>query len=210
LLTGLGSLLWKWREAEQARAEADRARQLAEEQSERRRRTLERLNAAHDLVESAEVHAHAARWAAAEADYTRAVNLRPDHYHVWSARGEFYATLGLWGPADADFGRAFAIQRPAISLPWYRHALLRLYNGDRDGYRAVCARMRRHFAGTDDRLCACEVARTCALDAEPADAAALVRLAERGLDGGPWRLYGAGPAPHRAGQHEQAVPHRPT
>ena len=54
---------------------------------------------------------------------------------VWLARGHFYMRFFCWDEAAADFAKGFDLQPPADPNLWLSHAELRLYVGDRDGYR---------------------------------------------------------------------------
>src|SRR5262245_39912851 len=82
-------------DAEHSRIEANEARKNMEE-------FAERLKAANVLLASARAHADGGRWAAAEADYSRATQLQPDHSFAWTERGSSYLRLGLWKLAAAD------------------------------------------------------------------------------------------------------------
>jgi len=120
-----------------------------------------------------------------------------------------YAGLGLWDLAGADFAREFELRDPDATMPWYRHALLRLHLGDTTGYRRACRRMRERFERTLEEPYALELVRTVVLDSEPvADLERLVGHAERGADAnrGKWYcLYILGIADYRAGHYDQAV-----
>ncbi len=94
-------------------------------------------------------------------------------------------------------------------MRWYRHALLRLYLGDEDGYDEIRRRTRERFRGTLDMHFAAEMVRTCVLTADPnVDFEPLVELADQVFVDEPsswYRFYVLGVAQYRAGQYEQAA-----
>jgi serine/threonine protein kinase len=206
---GFAAVSWKWREAEQAREQEGQARREADARAERIRRDLEGLQTVYRCLESADLHAHNGRWAAAEADYTQAVQARPDIASPWNERGVFYTRVGLWDLAAADFAESFRLQEPATSYGWQRHAMMRAYVGDITGYRAACARMLEHFRGSADAGAWTQIVDAClywpGAVPEPAE---LLPLAER-TDGeflhGAWKLFLLGEAHYRAGHYRQAV-----
>jgi serine/threonine protein kinase/Flp pilus assembly protein TadD len=187
----------------------EKAQKLAQDRAEEVQRELEGLKAANALLDRGRWHVKERHWDDAHAAFTQAVQLRPDHVSVWVERGDLFARLGLWDLAAADFARERELREPDATMRWYRHALLRLYVGDADGYRQVCRRMRERFSGTQNPLLATEVIRTCILapDAD-ADLAPLVDLAQHAMDhsrGSWYGLYLLGVAQYRAGQYEPTV-----
>ncbi len=209
IIGGFAAVTWKWSEAERAWKAERLARQQADDRAERIRRDLDRLLVADARIESANQHAHYRRWVAAEADYSQAIQARPDFPTVWNERGVFYTRVGLWDMAAADFAQSFRLQEPVTGYFWYRHALLRAYVGDTDGYRHACARMLEHFRECTEPLAWSQVADACLLLADTVpDPARLVLVAEK-ADAGPkhggWKLFLLGLAHHRAGRDRQAV-----
>jgi eukaryotic-like serine/threonine-protein kinase len=198
------------KQADDALKQAKTNYDLAEERAAQIRRDLEGLKAANALLDRGRWYlSRTPQWDDAHAAFTKAAQLRPDHASVWVERGDLYASLGLWDLASADFAREHELREPDATMRWYRHALLRLYVGDADGYRQVCRRMRERFSGTLKGYFAGEVIRTCILAPGPdADLAPLVELAENMLapEPGSWYyLYLLGMAQYRAGQYEPAV-----
>src|SRR5262249_31529766 len=123
-------------------------------------------------------------------------------------RGLAYAELGQWEQAAADLGRAGKL-KPASPAVWYQYALLRLHQGDRDGYRSACAHLLDHF-GHAKQLDTTEiVAWTCVLSPNAVgDPAQIVHLAEKALASEPKHssyLNTLGAALYRAGQYAEAV-----
>jgi serine/threonine protein kinase/Flp pilus assembly protein TadD len=215
LLLGTGISVWQAitatqaRDAEtEARIELSAAKQIADDQAAQIGRDLERLNAANDLIEGGQFHVGWGEWAKAESAFTSAVNKRRDHARGWTERAQFYTRLGLWDLATADFGQAFALQEPSLSIFWYFHALLCLDAGDMNSYRDLCKRMHERFASALHPQTCDEVARTCLLAADPVvDRAKLVQLMERAVADGksPWRLTDLATAYYRTGEYEKAV-----
>jgi tetratricopeptide (TPR) repeat protein len=208
-LLGFAAVTWKWREAEQARDDEQRARQVADARAEEIRVGLEGLKTANALIDCARFHVNESRWDDAHAALTRALGLRPDHVPAWVERGELYGRLGLWDLAAADYARVFELQEPDTTLNWYRHALLRLHVGDAEGYRQVYRRMRERFSGTQRRFFAQELLRTCVLaPGADADLDLLAKGIESLAGGDPrswYDLYILGMAHYRAGQNDRAI-----
>jgi tetratricopeptide (TPR) repeat protein len=197
---------------EQARTQdekehTEKAQKLAQDRAAEVQRGLEGLKAANAMLDRGRWYANEGSWDDAHAALTKAIQLRPDHASVWIERGDLYARLGLWDLAAADFVRQRELGEPDATMPWYRHALLRLYIGDAGGYRKLCRRMRERFSGTVNPVFASEVIRTCILAPGPDTDAQLLELAQHALnDSGPWYgLYLLGMAQYRAGQFAPAV-----
>jgi serine/threonine protein kinase/Flp pilus assembly protein TadD len=210
-LLGFAGVVWKWREAEQSRREADLLRQDAEERSVLDRDGMDRLNEANRLMNRGRRRIDNKQWAEAAADLTRAVDLRPDNALLWAERRQLYMRLGLWQEAARDAAREFELQPPDDD-PKLRldQGALRLYIGDTPGYRQACRRALEQFGQTTDPFQGGWVVRLCTL-AEGAvpDPVQLVQIASRDGDGQlrrlPWRLQALGIAEYRAGQFNRAV-----
>jgi len=90
---------------------------------------------------------------------------------------------------------------------WFEYAAVRLLSGNRDGYRAACARMVQR-CGKVPMLSGYFVARACTLSADSVnDPAQPARLAERDLKAipkAPWLLAEQGALRYRAGAFEEA------
>jgi tetratricopeptide (TPR) repeat protein/tRNA A-37 threonylcarbamoyl transferase component Bud32 len=202
LVGGLAGVTWKWQDERQARADADAARQQAEDM-------VRRLNDADAAVEAGRVHADGSQWAAADADFGRAIDRFPEHAKVWSERASFYTRLGLWEAANRDLAQAFALQKPAAHRPWYDRAILCQYLGDAAGYQEACAQMLARFGDGRDPEAAIWTSKTCSLaPGAVADATVLAPLAEKAAKArDSHQTYVVGCALYRAGQHEAAVGH---
>jgi hypothetical protein len=209
LVAGTVVSAWQAIRATDAFKQAKSNYDLAEDRAEQNRQNLERLKVANALLDRGRLNANAREWDDAHAAFTRAAELRPDHVSVWVERGDLYARLGLWDLAAADIARECELREPDATMRWYRHALLRLYVGDADGYRKVCRRMRERFSRTNNPYSATEVIRTCMLAPGPdADLAELVKLAQHAVvnESGSWySLYLLGMAQYRAGQYAPAA-----
>jgi Flp pilus assembly protein TadD len=115
--------------------------------------------------------------------------------------------LGLWDLASADFVKAFALQKPATTTDWYRHALLRIYLGHPDEFGQIRHEMQERFGGVTNIAISVELVRTCVLAGESEEPEAVVQLAQQIAEGRPndwFRLYLLGLAHYRAEQYEQA------
>jgi serine/threonine protein kinase/tetratricopeptide (TPR) repeat protein len=217
-MVGCAMTVWQTIRAASARDAAVRAelalsqtRQIAaEERASAIARDLETLNKANSLIESGRSHADFSEWAKAEADFTAALRVRPDHSSAWFARGQLYARLHLWDLAAADFQQAFKREGHGSLNELYCNALLRLRVGDEAGFRGFCDRMIKQVdRDTDPRAWQRdEIARACLLAAQPVLAPdRLVRLAQHAVDAGrtPMRLACLGAAMYRAGQYEAGL-----
>jgi serine/threonine protein kinase len=206
---GFAGVLWKWREAEQARNQEQLAHRLAEERGTELRRSFDRLKAADALLDRSRWYIREQRWDDADAALTKAIELRRDHAPVWVERGELRALLGLFDLAAEDFASEFELLEPDTSFRWYRLALLRLHFGDRDGYREVCRRMRERFRGTLQAAFGTDVVRTSLLARAPdVDFDAVlqyVKLHTVQARDSWFSLYLVGIAHYRAGHDDQAV-----
>jgi serine/threonine protein kinase/Tfp pilus assembly protein PilF len=192
-----------------ARADADAAKKEAEDKADEIRLGLDRLNRANTLIESGGLHANDGHWDEALAEYTQAVELRPDVALVWLTRGQFYTQFFCWDEAAADLAKGFERQPPVDPNLWYSHASLRLYVGDEAGYRQVCARMLDKFGQTTDPSTGVLLARACTLGPNAIDDYSRVQqLMEKVVADSPQPniYHGILVAVHyRAGQTEQAL-----
>ncbi len=224
LLGTLALVTWGWRAERAARTEAEAAQREVLAQARKIEQAAERMNEANAALDLGGHYAHHHRWAAAEAEYTRAARLRPDHSQVFIRRGNLYTGLGLWDLVANDYARAFAIREPDTASLWYNDALLHLMIGDEAGYRRVCGRMLERFCGRIDGLIGPEqveekddvavtrfvLVRACVLaPAAVPEYDRLLRLADMSAASeGPYfwvPLYIRGAACYRAGRLEEAV-----
>jgi serine/threonine protein kinase/predicted Zn-dependent protease len=214
LLIGFAGVLWKWRDAERARAREHDARigeqaavKLAQDRADEVRVGLERLKAANGLLDRGREYARQLRWDDAHAAFTQAIELRPDHASAWVERSELYTRLGLFDLAAADYAREIELREPETSFRWYQHALLRLYVGDTPGYRDACRRMLSRFRGTLQSRSAEEVFRSNLLAANAeTDLPQMLESLERIVLHQPASsLYVLGLAHYRAGAYESAI-----
>src|SRR5262249_44969017 len=74
-----------------------------------------------------------------------------------------YQQFYLWDEAAADFDKGFELQPPGDPNLWLSHAALRLYVGDKEGYRRACAGMLERFGQTTDASTVQLLARACTL-----------------------------------------------
>ena len=146
-----------------AQAHAQAAQRLAEERASDVRRGLENLQAANVLLERGRWYAAKSQWDDAEAAFTKAIALRPDHASAWANRGDLYAQLGLWDLAAPDVAREFDLCEPDYASRWVQHALLRLAVGDDDGCRRAARRALERFAGSVRADFTEELVRLCLL-----------------------------------------------
>jgi tetratricopeptide (TPR) repeat protein len=168
-----------------ARGDADRASTEIRDKDNELRDQSDRLKRASNLVDSGRLHADAAQYDKSLADYTAALEQRPDVPALWLGRGQFYMQFLCWDEAAADFARGFELQPPVDPHLWLQHAWLRLYVGDRDGYRRVCAAMLDQFGQTTDLGTMGDLAEACTAGPDALDDySRLIQLLDKpGLDG---------------------------
>jgi serine/threonine protein kinase/Tfp pilus assembly protein PilF len=172
LALGTAVSTWQAVRARLAQADADASRKRAED-------FAERLKAANVLLDNARADEHEQRWDLAQKHYTKAAELQPDHYLVWSGRGTLYLHLGLWELAASDYAKAVALGAPANNPRWWGVPQLFLYAGDEHSYREACARILQQVDNTSDRFAAVAAIRSCSVADPPAnDPADSARRAE--------------------------------
>jgi serine/threonine protein kinase/Flp pilus assembly protein TadD len=209
LLVGLAGVTWKWREAEKARRDEQTALDAAEFRAEENRQILEDLREMNRLVASGRMHTGAHDWAQADAEFTKATQLRPDDYLPWYERGQLYWQLRLWEAASADLVKAYQLQDPVGPRDVFTHAVLRGYVGDIDSVRALAARLPAVFvvnkiAGRAEN----EIVRACNLvPGHGVDRAWAVQFARNAVAGNRvvWNLFALAGAHYRAGEYDQAL-----
>jgi serine/threonine protein kinase len=132
----LGTVVSAWQavRASEARTVAEGLRQKAED-------FAERLKEANVLIGAARDNADQARWPAAFAGYSKAAELQPDHFLVWSGRGSLYVRLGLWNLAAADYAKALKLGEAASGPGWRGIPQVFHYVNDQANYRKACAQL---------------------------------------------------------------------
>ncbi len=78
----------------------------------------ERLKTANVLVGNARTHEESQQYAAAESEYSEAVELVPNYYLVWIQRAALRGRLHLWDEAAEDFSEAMRLEAPIDSRQW--------------------------------------------------------------------------------------------
>jgi tetratricopeptide (TPR) repeat protein len=190
------------REKEQARAEADAAREKAEN-------FADRLQQATALTGRAWLDAQAYRWSSARATFAKAQELQPGLISLYVFRGMMYQRLGLWQLADDD-GKVVALHNGAgwDSANWYQYVLLRAHVGGENGYRAACRLMIDRYGGRPERGQNLDVVHACVLAPDPPmKPTDLVGWAQERNSFGKVdrKLYIEGLAHYRAGDYQRAV-----
>jgi eukaryotic-like serine/threonine-protein kinase len=188
---------------ERARAEADAAREKAEQ-------FAEDLKEATLLVGTGLLHMNEGRWSAANACFSKAEALQPNFLSIYGIRGWMRQRLGLWELMAADLQRLAELTQGTTATPpeWFNYAVGRCYVGDDKGHRDACVRMEKRFGGESDNSSIMNLVRSCVQSPTPAvDPGDLARRAEEVVSRGPinWHLYVAGIAHYRAGHYELAV-----
>lgn len=201
-------------EPESAQHHVDRARaHLAAGMSEGALEDLSRLLALEpENVQAWHVKGHAhgslGNWQDAVADYSKAIALAPHDPHLWTDRGDALASLSRWSEAAADHRRAIDLGND-WPLSWRRHAILRLVEGRREEYKAVCGALVERFGGSENPGWLRMVPWACSLvPGTVEDCAPLVETAQKLVAGIPRNyacLLTLAAALHRAGRHAEAL-----
>ena len=122
--------------------------------------------------------------------------------------GSLFCRHGLWEEADAALEPALALAKPGDANEDLMAGLNRLLLRDEAGYRRIRDRARSRYRSTDSPYMAADLAMLAAIRPDPTlDRAALVAMAERGLDvtGQEWPKVYLALAYLRAGQLELAA-----
>ncbi|EAQ78552.1 serine/threonine-protein kinase [Blastopirellula marina DSM 3645] len=143
LIGGTVISTWQAIVATQAQRETEKFRQEAVA-------SVEHLKEANVLLDSARANTDEQRWALAQAQYTRATQLQPQHYLTWSGRGSLYARVGAFNASAADYARALSLGAPANNPAWWGVPQLCLHANDQTAYLNICRELRSQLATTDD------------------------------------------------------------
>ena len=205
LVLGTAVSTWLAIQATTARAEADSMRQKAVD-------FAENLKQANILLDNARANADGERWATAYGQYTKAAELQPDHYPVWSGRAALFVRLGLWKQAAADYAKALDLGVSPNNPGWWGVPQLCLYAGSTKTYHAVSDQMLAQSEASSDSMLKIFALRGCLAEANPdADPEKLVRLAESLLIESPRGFFGpqpfgmSPPGRHRDGPPDRAL-----
>jgi tetratricopeptide (TPR) repeat protein len=140
--------------------------------------------------------------------YTRAIELKPAAWVLWSNRGIVYAELGQWNKASADYAKAIQLKPEQVGTHYWL-ALVRAGAGDLAGYRSACAALLERFGQTDKPDVAHWVAWAAVLAPDAVkDLDRAVKMAESALRGDPKSdKYAStvGAVLYRAGRFTEAI-----
>jgi tetratricopeptide (TPR) repeat protein len=147
-------------------------------------------------------------WENAEADYLKAIELKPVHWQSYWRLGTLYARLEQWDKAEAKFSKWEEL-RPIESEPPSFRALLRLAMNDRAGYATQCDALLRKAEAqpTWDPVGRCTWAFVLAPHSM-SDSRRITAVAElllRNKPNNPDAMLMCGAAYFRAGQLERAL-----
>jgi tetratricopeptide (TPR) repeat protein len=212
-------------EKELARQDAERSRNDANEARKNMEEFAERLKAANVLLASARAHADAGRWAAAEADYSRATQLQPDHSFAWTERGSSYLRLGLWKLAAADYDRALQLGALPNGPTWWGIPQLFGYVGNDERQQELFDQMIKESNASSEGLLIYQIRSIVVIPQTRIDSTQLAQRAERfaadlpnwqfngppfgDSDGSPRPQPGQSPGKRAALNHPQDGPPQP-
>jgi WD40 repeat protein/serine/threonine protein kinase/Flp pilus assembly protein TadD len=155
-------------------------------------------------------HGRLGQWNESLADHAKAAELKPESAAYWTSKGFAFAQLGQPDKAAAAFEHATTL-KPDYALAWYYLAVLKLQEGDRAGYRKVCAKMLERFEPSGTVLDAYWIAWTCALAPDSvADWTKPLRWVEKGHANGAKNYDMSlllGVVHYRAGRLKEAAEH---
>ncbi|MBA2115447.1 hypothetical protein [Bremerella alba] len=127
---------------------------IAQRETEQLRReaveSVDKLKKSNVLLDSARANADEQRWALALGQYTKAIELQPNHYFAWSGRGALLARLGGWHIAADDYVFALNLGEPANNPAWWGVPQLCYLPKQNKAYQEVCDRMKSQLETTDD------------------------------------------------------------
>lgn len=112
--------------------------------------SVDKLKEANVLLDSARANADEQRYTDALSQYSKAIELQPNHYLAWSGRGALLARLGGWQRAEQDYAEALKLGAPANNPSWWGVPQLCFYVGDQQSYDTICKRMKHQLEETDD------------------------------------------------------------
>jgi serine/threonine protein kinase len=98
----------------------------------------------------------------AAADYTEAINRKPDDSELFRPLGNAYAAMGQWEQAHAPIEQAATLNPTDLRL-LYQWAALSLYANKQESYQRACDNLLRLYEGTDNMQEADCTIKACAL-----------------------------------------------
>lgn len=146
--------------------------------------------------------------------FERLIQLHPDQFALWLARGKIYANRREWSKAGIDYEKCLSIlgdQQNHGSVPAIIHSLAACYMlaDDEAGFFKLCDSALRRADHIDVPSAASSISRACSLsDVAGVDRTAAIRLAQQAVSANPksaWYLYGLGAAHYRNAQYEQSI-----
>jgi tetratricopeptide (TPR) repeat protein len=151
-----------------------------------------------------QAHSQSLRWDRAIADYSKAVNLGRQDWSVFQARGSAHGMLAQYHQAADDFSRAVEAN-PGEAQLWFHLAYAKLGANDLDGYRQVCARMRKQLGETTVAATATTLLLTSVVAESGIDKSDLIRWGRLAVSdrGDAPRLVGH--SLYREGQYAEAI-----
>ncbi len=160
-----------------------------------------------DWLNRGNVHHQLGHWQLALADFCHAVELKPKMGPALLSRANTCGAVGLWDKAIADLDLAAQVISPFYQ-PWVERAAYQLRNGNVDGYRNSCDRMRQlGVAGDPQRAARFALCWLLLPDAfsDARTAQIVARIAATGEPADPGCLLALGAAHYRAGNYQPAA-----
>lgn len=152
LVAGTAVSTWQAVRATIAQTEANQLRNEAEE-------FADRLKEANVLLDSARSNAEESRWQQAYTQYSKAIELQPDHFLAWAGRGSLFLRLSAWDSAAADFSQAIELGAPGNNPGWWGIPQLCLLAGNQEKYDLLCSRISTQLENSEDPAFAMMAAR---------------------------------------------------
>src|SRR5262249_22075855 len=131
------------------------------------------------FMQRARAHVRLGDWQKAEADYAKAIQVRPDDANLRFGLYESYGSERLWAEAVPHIRKAVELA-PEDHWTWYNLAPLLLQVGDVEGFRQACRDMLVRFGATEDLMVAERLSKACLLlPAKGTDLERATRLAHK-------------------------------
>ena len=99
--------------------------------------TLACINPHFDHLRKGDSYADKGNWNEAIAEYTKAIELKPDFVEAYNNRASVYTDMGEYDKALADCTKAIELD-PLSTIPYYNRSIVYLYKGEYEKTIADC------------------------------------------------------------------------
>jgi tetratricopeptide (TPR) repeat protein len=99
--------------------------------------TLACINPQYEHLKKGDSYADEGKWNEAIAEYTKAIELKPDFVEAYSNRASVYTDMGEYDKAIVDCTKAIELD-PQSTIPYYNRSIAYLYKGEYEKTIADC------------------------------------------------------------------------